>query len=366
MINDEQYGGLLDGPSYIPIPNRLPPEFKFSQQYCFVLNDILVAYLDAFDQSELWNLEITFEEDERDRINDLTRLAGDDLVSNLLDTEYETVSKAIVYRHTVRGLISDYCHFIYESLACAQKGKMTVAYALLRKPLKDNLYHMEWILTDPEDYFRALKNHDRKQIAVEKVPVERKKMVIESAIQQSDEAAWSDMELLYDLRYNKNADWGFESGWNMANHIVTTYKAYETEPLNLNFVFSNVEDIRMQWLHLYSMLPLILYHAVSVGRALFRSIAELEERDVHADETRMKLGFIQWAQEEFQPVEFRKSMSRMVSSSLDFDVICPTCDKNIPYSDDLARQMIINWSVTCQYCGETSSMYSSATDDLEH
>lgn len=51
------------------------------------------------------------------------------------------------------GLVSDYLHHIYESLKCFEKRKFIVGFNLLRKPLKDNLLYLSWILGDEDSFY---------------------------------------------------------------------------------------------------------------------------------------------------------------------------------------------------------------------
>ena len=38
------------------------------------------------------------------------------------------------------------------------EGELTVAYALLRKPLKDNLFYLEWMLADLPDFLGVFRS----------------------------------------------------------------------------------------------------------------------------------------------------------------------------------------------------------------
>lgn len=70
------------------------------------------------------------------------------LKQHQLDDELTT----ILTKHITMSIVSDMVNFIYESFSCAKKGKMTVAYALLRKPFTDELLILEQLLYDPKDF----------------------------------------------------------------------------------------------------------------------------------------------------------------------------------------------------------------------
>lgn len=64
---------------------------------------------------------------------------------------YSVEMYELEYRHTFFSLVADFCHYMLESFECAAKKKVAVAYALLRKPLRDNLYYIEWLAAERED-----------------------------------------------------------------------------------------------------------------------------------------------------------------------------------------------------------------------
>ena len=56
-------------------------------------------------------------------------------------------------KHITMSILSDFVNFMYESLNCAKKGKLAVAYSLLRKPLTDELLILEQLLNDQEGIY---------------------------------------------------------------------------------------------------------------------------------------------------------------------------------------------------------------------
>ena len=65
--------------------------------------------------------------------------ALDWLAKNNLTKELSVVAT----KHIVLSIVSDFVNFVYESLNSAKKGKLTVAYALARKPFLDELLLLE-------------------------------------------------------------------------------------------------------------------------------------------------------------------------------------------------------------------------------
>ena len=46
--------------------------------------------------------------------------------------------------------------YMHESFSCSERGKVTVAFANSRKPIKDNLFYMCWLLVDSKEFISKL------------------------------------------------------------------------------------------------------------------------------------------------------------------------------------------------------------------
>lgn len=58
----------------------------------------------------------------------------------------------ILTKHIILSITSDFINFVFESLYCAKRGKITVAYALIRKPFTDELLILEQLLYNRSDF----------------------------------------------------------------------------------------------------------------------------------------------------------------------------------------------------------------------
>lgn len=170
----------------------------------------------------------------------------------------------ILTKHITMSVLGDFVDFMYESLSCAQRGKMSVAYALLRKPLTDELLIFEQLLVAPADFVRLYfhigdpkgydpsgSNHNRLQI-------------IQDVFKVSDPGPVYTTDLIYGLRYDKQNASGINGISNQALHIVTNDRAYRTEDGELNFVYSNQYDYQRYWRHYYYFIPYLLIYAAHV------------------------------------------------------------------------------------------------------
>jgi hypothetical protein len=169
------------------------------------------------------------------------------------------------------AVLSDMLHCLYEALECSRKGKLNVTYALIRKPLQENLFLLESIVLDEEGFAEKLATNPlllRPHSAGGPDGHAHRIQRVLEAIEQTDVF---DAAYLAQLRYQKVED-GFDGVCNKAIHLFTEHKAIQTELLNINFVFSDYEAKVSQWRYLYSRLPYVLVYAWRVVEHIGNSI----------------------------------------------------------------------------------------------
>lgn len=183
----------------------------------------------------------------------------------------------VLTKHVTMTLLQDFLNFIYESLSCAKKGKMSVAYALLRKPLTDELLIFEQLLGDSSEFIERF-FHDGTPTAYD--PSNKgidKESIIKEAVSKIKPKFFFDYEFIYRLRYDKSYENGINSITNQALHIVTNDSNYRTSRQNLNFIFSIKEDYEYYFEHYYRFVPYLIFYAVAViDEVIFNLLPESE------------------------------------------------------------------------------------------
>lgn len=277
------------------MPRVLPQEFEMCHAFAFDLHDNLADLVVRGEQSGLLHFEHPLRTADHAEVVD--GLDGAELWEWFEANGYQDILSEYAFRNTIFAVLSDFCHFIYESLRCSEKGKLSVAFALLRKPLRDNLFYLEWLLADRADFLTQFRR-GAEHLDVSKIEKNRRIEIIGQAMDRTDLERWVDPEFLHELRYDKSVSHGFDWLCNHALHIVTTFKHYVTDPENLNFVFSDDDDRRVQWKHIYHLLPLILFHAVEITEALFKMLSpEFERVNRPVCYIRRAVSFLLWVQQ---------------------------------------------------------------------
>ena len=177
-------------------------------------------------------------------------------------------------KHVTMSILGDFVNFVYESLSCAQRGKMEVAYSLLRKPFLDELLIFEQILIDRTDFINRFYHKGEPKLYDPSDKAINKKEIIQKSLEQIRNTHFFSDELIYTLRYDKSSTSGINGISNQALHIVTNDPNYRTNDQELNFVFSVKEDHLRYWDHYYYFVPHLLFYSVAViDEILFKYVS---------------------------------------------------------------------------------------------
>lgn len=277
----------------IRVTNRLPREYRFAHGYSLFLYDLLLAILKEGDQAEIYNHK--FQLKSPDHRKQIKKLRAEELLNWLTQNNYQSEAYLIIYKQLVPGLISDLCYYIYMSLVSSATAYIRVSYSLFRRPFKDTLLLLEWLLAYPAEMLHLfIQSDNSKHYAPDQLTHERKREIISKSIEKIGKSNILDAELIYRLRYEKSFNSGFERFWQPASHIVTNAKDYATEPMDLNYVFQTPEQFGGCWNHIYSFVPMILYYVLNVAETLVSTFAHRKDAHLDITDKRVDMGLILW------------------------------------------------------------------------
>jgi hypothetical protein len=329
----------------------LPKKYWFSHQFCFFIHDQLVQIISSGERDGIFNVTVEFQDAEL--VKKIHNLSGEQLLDWLENNGYEDVVYELTYRQLCVALLSDLCHFVYEALDCSKKEKLTVTYALLRKPFKENLFYLEWLLTDSGDFLQKFHLSETKSLIISgsgTVSRERRKEIIKGAMKKTKYGEWINLDFIYQLRYDKRVAFGMEQLWQKANHLITSYEFLETEEKNINFIFSNYEDHKSQWDYLYSFLPILLFHTLEVAKALIGTFAIIQnEKEQNLIELRTVIGFLLWLERRPRPIRIR-ALQEIAKSIEDAQLYCPKCKKQMFFKKEDLRLFCKQGIFKCRSC----------------
>lgn len=274
----------------------LPKQYHTTHDSMIGLHDILVETIQWGEKAKIFNANVSLRSAEDAAA--IKRLPQEEVLAWLKNNAYTNELNDIIYRHICLALLSDFCHYIFEALHCSRKGKLSVAYALLRKPFKDNLFYFEWMVADREDFLKSY-CVGQKLIEPNRFKGAAHRDLIARAIAKLPLGGMYHPDLIYDLRYNKAAPESLDQLWTQAHHLITGDKLIATPPMNFNFIFRSDGLDEAHWEHLYSRLPFVLMYAVDVIEAAIGQFSPIRKKakDVHFLQSRRLAGFLIWLRE---------------------------------------------------------------------
>lgn len=281
----------------------LPDKHRTAHNVCDVLYTQLVEVLLSDEYKSLNSTDISFEK-EQHNIEGLDAL---DLLDLLIKYDRKDEVTTILTKKITISLLPDLMDFIRASLDACKASSFSVAYALLRKPLMDELLMLEQIFINKNEFVeRFYINGDislydpgsKKDVA--------RLAIIKDAIDKLPLKSLFNPDYMFEIRYDKAAKHGMNWITNQALHIVTNDSRYRTPKQNLNFIFSSSEDYEKYWHHYYSVMPLLLLYITSiVDEIIFDFLPEsLQIKNIKS--VRRFIIFMVWG-ESYTEDEFKNS-----------------------------------------------------------
>lgn len=327
----------------------LPADFVFAHEYCVFLYDTLV---DALRDAEAAGVfAVAYAPKSAEEFRKIVSLESEAVWDWFESAGHDEVVDEMVQKRVVPAIIADLCLFIHEALSCSRRCKLTVAYALLRKPLRENLLYLEWILVDSGRFVREFRAGVPERIAMGALSWEEKRDVVMRAARLAKAASAYPENFIYDLRYAKDKDYGFEVLWNQAVHLVTTRGSIASSPQNINFVFSDESSFRSQWAHLYRTLPVLLYYTTEIVDLVIRKLAGVPSGSwLSATEFRKIVGLRMLASDDALLVPQMTPDEEAEEAGEPLLLPCPECETSFVFERSMWRHVVQCGAVVCPSC----------------
>lgn len=214
---------------------------------------------------------------------------NENVLDFLLRTDRVDAHDKLVMNSLIYALIADVSYFLQEAILCSKKKRLSVTFALLRKPFVYHLIVFLRIMFE-DDFMKkfnfqdsfdstALKEEDKRDLIKQSLPF----LFAARSLTEDD---------LYDSIFNQDNPNSIVNISNKALHLSTTrYKNNKTEIQNLNFIFANQRDIVKLWDYLYIQLPALFLYYVEIIDALVFSIVDLPEQ-TYTNRIKERLDFL--------------------------------------------------------------------------
>lgn len=256
----------------------LPREYWTAHEFCFFLHDKILEMLIEYDAHGVQDIVIdTFEKivTEAGREDDFKDV---ELLAYMKKHGLIEPYKHHIVSHVVLALTADMLHFLYEALSCFEKRKFSVAFSLLRKPLKEHLLFLSWILADEDDFVSRFESNN--YISFSGVTKEKRLSIIKQAISKLYVKEAFSEENIWNYVYSKHHENGFESTWQRATHLTTSQsELLKTEDYSFNFIFEDAYD-DYYYDFLKKNLPYLFLYLSQITLASFNRIHAVNEKTI--------------------------------------------------------------------------------------
>jgi hypothetical protein len=268
----------------------LPRQYWFSHELCFFIHDTMGHMLAAGERAGAFGVQFQLRDDEVEAFN-----KAEDIFQWLERYRSPEDRAAVLVATVFPAILSDMLHCIYESLETSRKAKLGVSFMLLRKPIQESLYVLEAAIADRDDFAKKLTDSPIKLWSQRIGGPQAHRNNIAVVLRSIGDGGAFNADYLAQLRYDKSAQDGFDGICNKAMHLFTDHKAIVTEPMNINFIFSNWDSKESQWSYLYSRLPYILAYTYRIVENVCASISPTYPAYLEDLERRLSAHILLWA-----------------------------------------------------------------------
>jgi hypothetical protein len=318
----------------------IPSRQRARHEFCFYLHDIMVGLLKEAEAHRVATVKYVF----RDEVEKNAFKERNDPLAFFIENGRRDIAKQVALNQVSLALYADLLHFVCEALKALEKRKFTVAFTLLRKPLKQSLMFATWMRADDEDFFTQFERSPADHMEEKNLPKERQIELLERAIACIENPNLFNANLIYSIIFDKNSETGLAPLFDKATHLVTSRGRYmRTEELNFNFIFKNPQDNDI-YETVYLGLGYVLMYLVLLQVSLYSRMCTVEK------------SFCDWVlltSLGSYPSLFTKGRSPLVdmlNDNLTEFLICPHCRTPVKIRKSEAARFFITENLRCLHC----------------
>lgn len=313
---------LFDTNTHLPI--RLHDAYRL----CMILHDEMLKILHNGIEHKAFSVNIPLDDSLKTKLENSNSHILDWMKGNGLDSE-----RAMTICLTVlRAVMRDMLNCIFESLEMARKGKMSLAFMLIRKPIQENLFLIEEIIISPKNFVEKFENDLRTLQGTGLGGVSLHAKRLENILESMTLTELYDAHYLAQLRYDKNSSDNLDGICNQSIHLFTLKnQSIKTEPLNINMIFSEIKEIDTQFDFYFSRIVYItsyIYDIIShIGNEIVPTTDEYKTRINNVIEALIAMWFMQLPTEYTSEEIYNFCLSK--TKSLKEDISYKECVKII-------------------------------------
>lgn len=321
----------------------MPKNYWAAHEFCFHLHDTLAKILVEFDSLDIHNdLFKAFDDAFEGKEEELEKL---DIISFLQENKLIQPYKLHILSNSVLALTRDMLDFIFEALKCFEKRKFSVGFSLLRKPLKEHLLFLSWIIANEDDFISKFEKDNHISFNSTTNSKEKRLELIDNAISKLYMKDFFSAELIWQYIYSKNHE-GFEPTFQKATHLTTSKgELLKTEEYSLNFIFEDKSD-DYYYDFLKTKLPYIFLYISQIILQSFKKFEVLDQKFV-SHHILSTIGCYEALFIDARSMNINKTLQKTLKSML----ACIHCDEPFKILKRNAAQLYLHECFLCKKCG---------------
>lgn len=319
---------------------KLPDEFVQRHMFLLYLQDLAKNLLLLVDTHQLSHTCLKF--NENNKPND-----DEELIHWLIINEYHKELNYIYKPHLLFLLLRDFSMYMGDSFRSIENGRVSVAYAIARKPIQDTLFYICWLYVDGDELLNRIQySDDAKEYDISQFRRDNQDFILR-LLDSASKSVYGRIngEYIYNLIYEKS-ETSLMPIWNKALHIVTTDRKYPTAVGELNFIFADNEIWNDFWSYYYQVMTHICYFAISIVLLSFEEYYEIDKVSVTTNKLILTAKY-----QKAHGIDlngYKKAMNKLL------EIVHMNCDQcGHEYSkEDLATVFAEHYTFICPKCGK--------------
>lgn len=161
---------------------------------------MIVDILKKADELKLFTIDLKQDKNKQLFEND------ENILYWMFKNGYEEQVYAVTRAHVFFSVLKDFILYMHESFDCSERGKVTVAFTISRKPIKDDLFYLCWLLVDEKEFIDNLLYGNISTYDVIKLSVDKKRTIMDKSCEIIGIKQFED--ILFNLIYSRSSDLG--------------------------------------------------------------------------------------------------------------------------------------------------------------
>ncbi len=327
--------------------HRLPERYQGRHEYSITLYNQILTLFKGIEKRNA--LKTKLEAKSPTDFEDLRTLNDGELRGWLLAHGYDDAVYLLDYRHCVATIVTDALQFLLTALNSSERGQVDVAYLLLKKPLRDDLFYLEYLLAFPEEFIALFNDTgSAERLAFGDRAMSKYKIVsvIEGALKQIGIPFFT-APALYDLRFNTEHPACFDRYFDESSRLSVSHRLSSDGNGNIGFDYTDEEAAIARWDHFYQNVPGLLLYMFSLVSKLVDTIAKLPSYWPLL-QARYLLSLVYATNgNDFLPIKdhFREIFVGIRET-------CDACGETVPYDEKQFIHFTSTFTIRCQNCSK--------------